>query len=117
MSRYDDFENNDPIILQENSSANSYAFTFPSPTTETGRGSIPFDTAITSVNVSGFFEDGSDFSAAMIQSVNLFPQDDKVVVDLTYPGVEGRFKLRFLLTLTDGSVWERDFNRIESLAL
>ena len=120
MSRFDDFENNEYIILQENSSANPYAFLFPPAETETGKGSIPYETEISSVNVSGYYEDGTNYSAAMIQSVNTFPRSgvvDKVVVDLNYPGQEGRFKLRFLLTLTDGSVWEKDFNRIEAVAL
>ena len=120
MSRYDDFENNEYILLQENSSNNSYQFLFPPADSETGKGSIPYDTQISSVNVSGYFEDGTDYSAQMIQTVNLFPREgviDKVVVDLSYPGINGRFKLTFLLTLTDGSVWEKDFNRIEAIEL
>jgi hypothetical protein len=117
MSRYDDFEGTSVILLQENSDGNSYRFKFETPDTEEGKGSLPYDTQISSVTVSGYAEDGTDVSAIMVDSVSLFPQDEVVVVKLNYPGAEGRYKIRFLLSLNDSSTWEKDFNRIESVAL
>lgn len=117
MSRYDDFEGNGFILLQSNSSKNSYRFKFEPASTAEGKGAIPYETQMTSVNVSGYFEDGTDVSAVMVDSVQLFDTEDAVVVDLNYPGTEGRYKLRFILTLNDGSIWEKDFNRIEAVSL
>jgi hypothetical protein len=114
---YDDFSDSSPILLQENSAANSYRFKFEAATTAAGKGSIPFSTTINSVIVSGYAEDGTDVSAIMVDSVSLFEDDELVVVKLNYPGDIGRYKLRFLLTLDDSSTWEKDFNRIESVAL
>jgi len=115
--RYDDFEGSTYIVLQPDSVNNSYRFVFNAALTSTGKGSIPYDTLMTSASVSGYAEDGSDVSAIMIGSVALFASEEAVVVKLVYPGSAGRYKIKFLLTVSDSSVWEKDFNRIEALDL
>lgn len=117
MSRYDDFDGYDVIILQENSNANSYRFEFKAATSAAAKGSLPYDTQMTSAIVSGYAEDGTDVSTLMVDSSSLSALDEYVEVRLNYPGANGRYKLTFLLFLSDGSKWEKNFNRIEAISL
>ena len=117
MSRYDNFSDSDPILLQSNSSGNSYNFIYAAATSSTAKGNLPFETQMTSVYVSGYNEAGDNVTSTLVGSWTLFPQDEKVVVRLNWPGSTGRYKLTFLLTLNDSSKHERDYAKIEAVNL
>jgi hypothetical protein len=118
MSRYDDFEGASGVIIQSRSRNNSYRFKFDPPSTQNGKGSIPYGTTVSSATVSGYTEAEVNVSTQLIETISVpTTEDNIVVVRLKYPGSIGRYKLTFLLTLSDGSTWEKDFNRIEAVEL
>lgn len=109
---YDDFEGSDYIYLQPSNRKNAYRFTFEPASNVNTKGSIPFNTNVASIVVSGFTDLGVDVSTTLIdETPNL--DDNVVLLKLNYPGTEGDYRLKFVLTLDDGSVFEKDFRRIK----
>lgn len=109
----DDFEDKTYITLQPGSYANPYRFAFTPAVSVDSKGSIPFGTHVSSVAVSAFdIEEGINVSAQMIENVS--ENADVVTVALNWPGSAGTYKLKFLLTLDNGAVFEKDFNRVEA---
>ena len=106
-----DFKGTDFISLQPRSVENAYRFDFDPPSSATGRGGIPYGLTISSASVSAAKEDGTDVTSSMIQSSTVSGDS---TVDVRFDWVEaGKFYITFVLTLSDSSVWEFNFNRVE----
>lgn len=106
---YDDFVDADPIRLQPGSVANSYAFSFPPAASASAKGAIPFGTNISSVVVTAWKIGGTEAAALINGTPTVL--DNVVTVKLDWVA-GGMYKLNFLLTLDDTSVWEKDYNHI-----
>lgn len=108
----DDFQGNSSIVIQTHDSEVPYAFRFPACSAEdVNDGAIPYGTTISSCAATAKnAETGLDASAALIKSVTV--DDDKVTLELSYPGAVGTFHITFVLTLSTGAKIEKDFIRV-----
>ncbi len=109
----DSFLTNEKIVLQPGSSKVPYTFTFDAASSTTANdGSLPYGTTISSAVSKVFDSEGVDKTSEMIDSES--KTDTVVTVKLKYPSIAGvgSYSLEILLTLSDGSVMEFDFNRI-----
>jgi len=111
-----DFKAVKPIILQPNSLKNAYMFEFAPASGPTEKGSIPYSLSVSSATVSGSFaENGTDVSSELIAETPTV-SSNTVTVKLNYPQTtgEGKYNLRFILLLDDGSIYEFDFTAINA---
>lgn len=113
---YDDFDGADVIYLQPGNLKNVYRFAFLPANSITDKGSIPYGTSVSSVVVSGYNTDDENVSSIMIDEAPTVTSNI-VSIKLNYPGSEGTHRLKFLLTLNDSSVYEKDFRRIRAIDL
>jgi len=111
----DNFKGHDLIRLQPGDNDVQYDFDITTCTTAIANdGFLPFGRSVSSVAVSGYQEDNVTLANDMI-SGSISESADVVSVPLKYPAAgEGRYKLRFTLTLDDSSTQEADFNRIQA---
>jgi hypothetical protein len=111
-----DFKGTDDITLQPASIDNEYAFRITTPSTAYGKGGIPYNSSVSSASVSGYKEDGTNVTAELINGTPTV-STNIVIVGLDYPATSGvgKYKLTFYLTLDNGSVWEKDYDRVEAL--
>jgi len=112
------FQGQDSIILQPTDRDRDFSFEFPMHSSEGANdGFLPFDLYIQSCVVTAWKEDGSQVND-LIDSYAMDSTSENTVmlVRLRYPNVsgEGRYSLRFALTLTNGAVVEADFARIRA---
>lgn len=113
-----DFKTNNKIVLQPADANITYRFSFPINTSATsGDGNLPYGTTISGIAVSTKTESGTTTTGIIDSSA--ISGDDAVNVVMSYPTVagEGRYHMTFVLTLSDGSTHERNFNRIEAIDL
>jgi len=107
------FSTTDKIELQPNTSGLVYAFNFPISTSATRKsGFLPNGTTISGVEVYGYNNDTNTTSSGWY-SISTF-STDTVNVELSYPGADARYKITFVLTLSNGAVIEADFENIEA---
>lgn len=109
------FKGNNEIIVQPNDVGVSYSFQFDVCTSVTANdGYLPYGTSIDSVIVTAKTEEGIDATSALIVSSSELA--NVVTVALQYPTSlgEGRYKLTFVLTLSDATILEADFSRVEA---
>ena len=112
-----DFKAVQPIILQPASVSNSYQFEFAAAESSGAKGSIPYGTSVSTATVSGSFAETSEDVSSELISEAPTVLSNIVTVLLDYPtnSGEGKYNLRFILTLDDGSVWEFDFTSIQAV--
>jgi hypothetical protein len=77
-------------------------------------GYIPFGTTVESAAATVYFEDGTVVTSGIVYSNPTVSGGQDVRIELKYPTEtgEGRYKLSYLLQLSDGATKELDFNRI-----
>ncbi len=99
---------NGKIVLQPNSNV-KYKFKFPPAEVADGPGSIPYGTTVSSVDVTVYNSDGTDVGTSVLVSDAL--ANNNVVCKLKYSSTwgEGRYKITFVLTLSDADTLEYDF--------
>ena len=100
------------ITLQPSSVKNTYSFLFPAAISQTAKGSLPYDTTISSATVKAY--NSNDVEVAdMIISNFITEETNTITVFLSYP-IEGKgdYILEFVLTLSDSSVWVKRFDRV-----
>lgn len=99
------------IILQPGDVI-GYAFKFPIAESATSNtGALPYGRTISSVAVTAYDADGEVATDDLIEGT---PSLDTVTVTvvLKYPGTDGRYSLRFIITLDNGWTKECDFTTI-----
>jgi hypothetical protein len=111
---YDDFEGSDYIYLQPSNRKNAYRFTFEPAASINVKGSIPYNTNVSSVSVSGFTDLGVECTSSLIYGTPTLASN-VVTLKLDYPGEEGDYRLKFVLALDDESIFEKDFRRIKAV--
>ena len=77
-------------------------------------GYIPWGTTVSGVSTTVYSEQGDVVTSGIVYSNATISGGQDVRIELKYPTAtgEGRYKLSYLLTLSDGSTKELDFNRI-----
>ena len=77
-------------------------------------GYIPHNTTVSGVSVVAYSEQGEVVTSGIVYSNATISGGQDVKIELKYPTAygEGRYKLSYLLTLSDGSTKELDFNRV-----
>ncbi len=106
-----DFRGSNTFIVQPLDVAVPLGFKFePASTAITNDGSIPFSTDVISAVVTAEKDDGTDVTSTMINGVPTV-SENVVLVRIDWPGSVGRFHMKFVLTLSDASEKEFDFNR------
>ena len=111
-----DFDATEPIILQPASRRNAQRFIFSTASDLNAKGNLPYGSEISSITVSGSFaETGADVTSELIDGVPTV-SSNIVTVLLNYPITtgEGKYHLKFILTLSDTSVYERDYTNINA---
>ena len=108
----DDFKESHPITIDPGDSNVPYSFIFnPCSGQDSNDGAIPFGTTVLTGAVTAKNEtSGADATSALISGSAVNP--DRLIVRLKYPGANGTYSLRFVLTLSSGAVIEFDFKRI-----
>lgn len=109
----DDFTGTKDIILQANSSAVPYTFTFGVCSSATANdGFLPYGTNISSVAMTAAKDDGTSATSDLIDSSSV--ASNVVTVALNYPSTNGVgvYYLTFKLTLDSGTILEADFKRV-----
>jgi hypothetical protein len=100
---------NGKITLQPTSKV-TRKFYFPAASSESTRGAIPYNTTVSSVVVTAYDADGVNVSTQLISGT---PSVDSniVTVVLTYPATkgDGKYKLSFALSLSNGDIENFDF--------
>jgi len=90
----------------------NYDFKFTICSSSTANdGFLPAGRTISSVNVTGYNESGTDVTSSLIDGTAVLVVD-VVTVPLKWPGTAGRYKLTFEIELDDGQIKEADFDRI-----
>ena len=108
-----DFKTQISIIVQPQDSGVPYKFTLTVCSSATlNDGALPYGTTISSAVVTAHTQAGVDASSDLIVSSTLVGLI--ITVKVKYPTAkgEGEFHLTFVLTLSDSSVIEFDFNRV-----
>jgi len=100
------------IIIQANTNL-GWNFKFPTATSATAKGGIPYGRTISTVSVIAYDEDDSDVTSEMIVGTPSL-DTETVTVRLKYPVTSGvgRYKLTFILTLDNGMTVEFDFKNV-----
>ncbi len=110
-----DFKGSENIVLQPATAGLVVAFYFPAWTSATARdGAIPYSTTISSAVVTAEdVDDGTDVSSDVMTASSV-ASNYYVNVTMRYPPTakQGKYKLKFALTLSSGAVLEFDFDRI-----
>lgn len=107
------FKTNDKIIIQPYDYDINYEFEVTVCSSLTANdGYLAYGRSVTSVAVSGFAEDKVTPANDLIASAPTVLAN-VITVPLKYPAQAGRYNLRFIMTLDNGSIKEADFNRIE----
>ena len=77
-------------------------------------GYIPFSTTVSGVSATVYSETGVDVTSDIVYASATISGGQDVKIELKYPSTygDGRYKLSYLLTLSDTSTKELDFNRI-----
>ena len=105
------FKGQRKITVQPNTKNAGYRFHVTTCTSTTANdGMIPFSTTISSVVVTAKTSDGSE-ETGLITSTSLITPDIDLTLSWPTNGA-GRYKLTFVLTLSDGSERELDFHRV-----
>lgn len=107
-----DFKGNKPIIIQPYDKDNGYVFHVTTATSESANdGKLPFGTTISSVTAVARTEDDV-IDTELIASTSLFSSN--ITLTLTYPTTngDGRYKITFVLVLSNASEVELDFHRV-----
>lgn len=114
---YDEIKGNDEIILQPYSSAIRYTFEVTQNSSSIANdGFLPHEVDISSVSASAFnIDDGSNVTGELVSTAPTV-NDNIIAIKLQYPSTsgDGRYKLTFYLTLSDGSNDEFDVRRIKA---
>ena len=82
-------------------------------------GYIPFSTTVSGVATTIYNEAGVDVTSDLLYAGATISGGQDIKVELKYPltNGDGRYKLSYLLTLSDASTKELDFNRIYAKTL
>jgi len=112
------FQGQTPIILQPNDLQRFFSFEFPQANEEGANdGFLPYGVFISSCNLTAWKEGGTQ-ATDLIDSYHMDTTSDctVIIVSLNYPTTSGagRYSLRFILTLTNGSQIEADFARVHA---
>jgi hypothetical protein len=110
------FKGNQKIQLQPYDYAINYEFEITVCSSSTANdGYISYGRTVSSVAVSGYAEDKTTLANDLIASTPSVNQNI-ITVPLSYPTIsgEGRYNLKFQLTLDNGSRVEADFNRVQA---
>lgn len=107
------FKGNRKIILQP--SDRDLVFYFDHTTNSSvsaGDGFLPYGKTISSVEATAYTEDGTNCTSALIEASSV--TDDVVSLRLNYPTAfgDGRYFIKMVNTLNDGSIIESDFKRV-----
>ena len=103
------FKGNDPIILQPNDANIAYTFHLDTCTSSTANdGKLAYGTTISGVTATATNSSG-DTDTELIASTSLSTPD--IILTLSYPTTNGidRYKITFVLDISDGSTKELDF--------
>lgn len=106
-------EVDDWIILQPNNDNIPYAFTITVCSSAIANdGSIPYGDTVASCVVTAHKDDDTDATSELINTDDI--SGNIVIVNLKYPTSlgEGIYHLTFVVTTTNGSDIEFDFNRV-----
>lgn len=106
------FKGTKKITVQPRSVNVGYRFHVTTCTsTDSNDGRIPFSTTISSVVVTAKTSDGTT-DTELITSTSLSTPDIDLTLSWPTTNGAGRYKLTFVLTLSDGSERELDFHRV-----
>ena len=107
-----DFKGSKKIVLSTYDYDKEIAFAFPAASSAVANdGAIPVGTSPVSAIVDCFTEDGSAVTSIFVGSPSVAGQN--VNVSLQYPTEgEGRYYLRFKLTITGSQLVDATFNRV-----
>ena len=106
----DSFKGSRKILLQTGDTNQSYTFTVTVCSSQNSNdGFLSFGRSIVSVDCQCFDADGTNVTSVMLTSCQ--ENDNVIQAVLNYPGSNGQFSLRFMLTLDDASVVRCVFNR------
>lgn len=111
------FRGTSKILIQPNTFSVGYRFHCTTCTSTTSNdGMLPFSTEISSVTATAKTSSGLT-DTELIESTSLSTPD--IDLALSYPSTNGtgRYYLTFILTLSNGSILELDFNRVEAVNL
>ena len=110
------FKGNSSIIIQPGDSNIPYAFQISVCSSTTANdGYIPYGTSVSSVVVTATTDD--DDRTVVDDIIDNYTVNNNIItVYMSYPSTsgDGRYRLRFLLTLDNGSIIEADFGRIRA---
>jgi hypothetical protein len=107
------FTTNNNIILQPNDSGLEHQFKVTVSTSITANdGIIGYGRSVSSISITAHKDDGTS-ETGMLGAATLLA--NVITLPLSYPsGGVGRYHIRFVCTLDDGSKKELDFNRVEA---
>lgn len=107
------FEGYEDINLQQHDKDITYSFEFPIKSTASAKaGFLPYGTTMSGVSVTATKDDGTDATSDLIQSTT--HNTNTAFVTISYPTVngDGNYKLTFVVTASNGSEFEADFDRV-----
>ena len=107
------FKGNVTVVLQPNDKDVSYRYSYPIKTSVTDASEyLPYGTTISGVTVTAWTSAGVNATTDMITGTSV--STNYIDVMLQYPSSNGvgDYTLRFILTLSNSSTMETDFDRI-----
>lgn len=75
-------------------------------------GFLPFSTTVSGVSVKVYNDNNADVTSDLVYAYPTISGAGDIKIELKYPGIEGRYKLEYILSLSDGSQKELTFHRI-----